>query len=128
MGRCKPCYLGKQSSVPRMLCILLDSILYLILLLLIVHQRKKQDIFRLQLLLRKTCGGIHVLIIVNLSYCTYYSLPSFQPSTPPARPYEAPTPGSGWANTPGGSYNDAPTPRDSYGNPPSLELLYLLSL
>ncbi|KAL5225364.1 hypothetical protein ABZP36_012003 [Zizania latifolia] len=48
------------------------------------------------------------------------SSPAYQPGTPPARPYEAPTPGSGWANTPGVSYNDAPTPRESsYGNAPS---------
>uniref|UniRef100_A0ACD5ZQB5 Uncharacterized protein n=1 Tax=Avena sativa TaxID=4498 RepID=A0ACD5ZQB5_AVESA len=40
--------------------------------------------------------------------------------TPPARPYEAPTPGSGWANTPGVNYNDVPTPRESnYANAPS---------
>ncbi|KAH9326897.1 hypothetical protein KI387_007075, partial [Taxus chinensis] len=44
------------------------------------------------------------------------------PGTPSSRPYEAPTPGSGWANTPGGNYSDAGTPRDSspsYGNTPS---------
>lgn len=48
--------------------------------------------------------------------------PQYQPGTPPARPYEAPTPGSGWANTPGGNYNDAGTPRDSspiYASAPS---------
>ncbi|OAY81060.1 putative transcription elongation factor SPT 1 [Ananas comosus] len=51
---------------------------------------------------------------------TWGSSPPYQPGTPPARPYEAPTPGSGWANTPGGNYNDSPTPRDnSYGNAPS---------
>ncbi|EEE65300.1 hypothetical protein OsJ_20538 [Oryza sativa Japonica Group] len=51
---------------------------------------------------------------------TWGSSPAYQPGTPPARPYEAPTPGSGWANTPGVSYNDAPTPRESnYGNAPS---------
>ncbi|VAI71887.1 unnamed protein product [Triticum turgidum subsp. durum] len=45
---------------------------------------------------------------------------NFQPGTPPARPYEAPTPGSGWANTPGVSYNDVPTPREgNYANAPS---------
>lgn len=38
---------------------------------------------------------------------------SLQPGSPPSRTYEAPTPGSGWANTPGGSYSDAGTPRDS---------------
>ncbi|PIA35440.1 hypothetical protein AQUCO_03500068v1 [Aquilegia coerulea] len=50
------------------------------------------------------------------------SSPQYQPGTPPARPYEAPTPGSGWANTPGGNYNEAGTPRDSsptYGSAPS---------
>ncbi|KAG8077065.1 hypothetical protein GUJ93_ZPchr0006g44135 [Zizania palustris] len=51
---------------------------------------------------------------------TWGSSPAYQPGTPPARPFEAPTPGSGWANTPGVSYNDAPTPRESsYGNTPS---------
>lgn len=35
-----------------------------------------------------------------------------QPGTPPARPYEAPTPGSGWTNTPG-NYSEAGTPRES---------------
>ncbi|KAK1308610.1 hypothetical protein QJS10_CPA09g00142 [Acorus calamus] len=48
--------------------------------------------------------------------------PRYQPETPAARPYEALTPGSGWANTPGGSYSDADTPRDSgsaYANAPS---------
>ncbi|KAL6861846.1 hypothetical protein ACP4OV_017546 [Aristida adscensionis] len=51
---------------------------------------------------------------------TWGSSPAYQPGTPPARPYEAPTPGSGWANTPGVSFNDAPTPRESnYANAPS---------
>ncbi|KAG9456809.1 hypothetical protein H6P81_001317 [Aristolochia fimbriata] len=46
--------------------------------------------------------------------------PHYQPGTPPARPYEAPTPGSGWANTPGGNYSDAGTPREnSYASAPS---------
>ncbi|OVA16081.1 Transcription elongation factor Spt5 [Macleaya cordata] len=48
--------------------------------------------------------------------------PQYQPGTPPARSYEAPTPGSGWANTPGGNYSEAGTPRDSspaYANAPS---------
>ncbi|XP_062098611.1 putative transcription elongation factor SPT5 homolog 1 [Humulus lupulus] len=49
--------------------------------------------------------------------------PQYQPGSPPAsRPYEAPTPGSGWANTPGGNYSEAGTPRDSsssYANAPS---------
>ncbi|KAK9271008.1 hypothetical protein L1049_026596 [Liquidambar formosana] len=48
--------------------------------------------------------------------------PQYQPGSPPSRTYEAPTPGSGWANTPGGSYSDAGTPRDStptYANAPS---------
>ncbi|EEF36249.1 suppressor of ty, putative [Ricinus communis] len=48
--------------------------------------------------------------------------PHYQPGSPPSRAYEAPTPGSGWANTPGGSYSDAGTPRDSssaYANAPS---------
>uniref|UniRef100_A0A0C9RJB2 Transcription elongation factor SPT5 n=1 Tax=Wollemia nobilis TaxID=56998 RepID=A0A0C9RJB2_9CONI len=50
------------------------------------------------------------------------STPQYQPGTPSSRPYEAPTPGSGWANTPGGNYSEAGTPRDSspsYGNAPS---------
>ncbi|KAJ1688274.1 hypothetical protein LUZ63_019664 [Rhynchospora breviuscula] len=50
---------------------------------------------------------------------TWGSSPAYHPGTPPARPYEAPTPGSGWTNTPGGNFNDAPTPRDSYANAPS---------
>ncbi|KAK6938324.1 KOW protein [Dillenia turbinata] len=46
--------------------------------------------------------------------------PQYQPGSPPSRAYEAPTPGSGWANTPSGSYSEAGTPRDSgYGNAPS---------
>lgn len=36
-----------------------------------------------------------------------------QPGSPPSRAYEAPTPGSGWTNTPSNNYNDAGTPRDS---------------
>ncbi|KAK9071293.1 hypothetical protein SSX86_009861 [Deinandra increscens subsp. villosa] len=50
------------------------------------------------------------------------SSPQYQPGSPRSRAYEAPTPGSGWANTPGGSYSDAGTPRDTppaYGNAPS---------
>ncbi|KAJ9166754.1 hypothetical protein P3X46_021458 [Hevea brasiliensis] len=48
--------------------------------------------------------------------------PQYQPGSPPSRAYEAPTPGSGWASTPGGSYSDAGTPRDNssgYANAPS---------
>ncbi|KAJ7965435.1 Transcription elongation factor SPT5 [Quillaja saponaria] len=48
--------------------------------------------------------------------------PQYQPGSPPSRAYEAPTPGSGWAGTPGGNYSDAGTPRDSssaYANAPS---------
>ncbi|GMI90582.1 global transcription factor group A2 [Hibiscus trionum] len=48
--------------------------------------------------------------------------PQYQPGSPPSRSYEAPTPGSGWASTPGGSYSEAGTPRDSgsaYANAPS---------
>ncbi|TYI29157.1 hypothetical protein ES332_A05G296900v1 [Gossypium tomentosum] len=48
--------------------------------------------------------------------------PQYQPGSPPSRAYEAPTPGSGWASAPGGSYSEAGTPRDSgsaYGNAPS---------
>nr|XP_043635617.1 putative transcription elongation factor SPT5 homolog 1 [Erigeron canadensis] len=48
--------------------------------------------------------------------------PQYQPGSPRPRAYEAPTPGSGWANTPGGSYNEAGTPRDTtpaYANAPS---------
>ncbi|AQK83104.1 Putative transcription elongation factor SPT5 homolog 1 [Zea mays] len=51
--------------------------------------------------------------------CLTPIIQNFQPGTPQARPYEAPTPGSGWANTPGVSFNDAPTPRDNYANAPS---------
>lgn len=42
-----------------------------------------------------------------------FSYVLFQPGSPRSRSYEAPTPGSGWVNTPGGSYSDAGTPRDS---------------
>ncbi|KAF3561786.1 hypothetical protein DY000_02014623 [Brassica cretica] len=48
--------------------------------------------------------------------------PQYQPGSLPSRAYEAPTPGSGWASTPGGSYSDAGTPRDhgsAYANAPS---------
>lgn len=48
--------------------------------------------------------------------------PQYQPGSPPSRTYEAPTPGSGWASTPGGNYSEAGTPRDStpaYANVPS---------
>ncbi|XP_065880695.1 putative transcription elongation factor SPT5 homolog 1 [Euphorbia lathyris] len=48
--------------------------------------------------------------------------PQYQPGSPPSRAYEAPTPGSGWASTPGGNYSEAGTPRDSssgYANAPS---------
>lgn len=41
-----------------------------------------------------------------------------QPGSP-SKTYEAPTPGSSWANTPSGSYTEAGTPRESslsYGN------------
>ncbi|GFZ09898.1 global transcription factor group A2 [Actinidia rufa] len=48
--------------------------------------------------------------------------PQYQLGSPPSRTYEAPTPGSGWANTPGGNYSEAGTPRDgshAYANAPS---------
>ncbi|WCJ43436.1 Transcription elongation factor Spt5 [Euphorbia peplus] len=48
--------------------------------------------------------------------------PQYQPGSPPSRAYDAPTPGSGWASTPGGNYSEAGTPRDSssaYANAPS---------
>ncbi|XP_022773329.1 putative transcription elongation factor SPT5 homolog 1 [Durio zibethinus] len=48
--------------------------------------------------------------------------PQYHPGSPPSRAYEAPTPGSGWASTPGGNYSEAGTPRDSslaYANAPS---------
>ncbi|KAF7827360.1 putative transcription elongation factor SPT5-like protein 1 [Senna tora] len=47
--------------------------------------------------------------------------PQYQPGSPPSRPYEAPTPGAGWANTPGGNYSEAGTPRENsaYANAPS---------
>lgn len=38
--------------------------------------------------------------------------PQYQPGTPTARPYEAPTPGSGWANTPGGNYSESGITRE----------------
>ncbi|XXG54874.1 hypothetical protein AAC387_Pa03g2645 [Persea americana] len=43
---------------------------------------------------------------------TWGASPQYHPGTPPARPYEAPTPGSGWTNTPG-NYSEAGTPRES---------------
>lgn len=43
----------------------------------------------------------------------YFFFPFLQPGSPPSRTYEAPTPGSGWASTPGGNYSEAGTPRDS---------------
>ncbi|KAL4332541.1 hypothetical protein GQ457_07G022580 [Hibiscus cannabinus] len=48
--------------------------------------------------------------------------PQYQPGSPPSRAYEAPTPGPGWASTPGGNYSEAGTPRESssaYVNAPS---------
>ncbi|KAL8116421.1 hypothetical protein AgCh_022788 [Apium graveolens] len=45
-----------------------------------------------------------------------------KPGSPPSEIYEAPTPGSGWSNTPGGNYSEAGTPRNSssaYANAPS---------
>ncbi|KAE9608921.1 hypothetical protein Lal_00020321 [Lupinus albus] len=47
--------------------------------------------------------------------------PQYQPGSPASRPYDAPTPGAGWASTPGGNYSEAGTPRDSsaYANAPS---------
>ncbi|KAF2296612.1 hypothetical protein GH714_000568 [Hevea brasiliensis] len=47
--------------------------------------------------------------------------PQYQPGSPPSRAYEAPTPGSGWASTPGGSYSDAGTPRDNSSGYGSLQ-------
>ncbi|XP_042474526.1 putative transcription elongation factor SPT5 homolog 1 [Zingiber officinale] len=50
---------------------------------------------------------------------TWRTSPQYHPGTP-VRTYDAPTPGSGWANTPGGSYGDSATPRESsYGSAPS---------
>lgn len=47
-------------------------------------------------------------------------LDMLQPGTPSGRPFEAPTPGAGWAApTPGASFSEAGTPTDSapsYGN------------
>jgi transcription elongation factor SPT5 len=56
-----------------------------------------------------------MLIFILLSFP---SVKYFQPGSAPSRPYEAPTPGAGWASTPGGNYSEAGTPRDSsaYGN------------
>ncbi|CAM0943830.1 unnamed protein product [Alopecurus aequalis] len=34
--------------------------------------------------------------------------PAYQPGTPVVRPFEAPTPGSGWESTPGSGFGDAP--------------------
>ncbi|KAF8411784.1 hypothetical protein HHK36_004343 [Tetracentron sinense] len=49
----------------------------------------------------------------------------YQPGSPRSRPYEGPTPGSGWANTPSSNYSEAGTPRESspvYANAPSPDL------
>lgn len=48
-------------------------------------------------------------MLSNLNDC------ALQPGSPPSRTYEAPTPGSGWASTPGGNYSEAGTPRDGTG-------------
>lgn len=56
--------------------------------------------------LNSTCYQIMVLLI-------YIYILKIQPGSPPSRAYEAPTPGSGWTNTPSNNYNDAGTPRDS---------------
>lgn len=48
--------------------------------------------------------------------------PQYRPGSPPSKTYDAPTPGSGWASTPGGNYTEAGTPRDNgsaYANAPS---------
>ncbi|KAK9138060.1 hypothetical protein Sjap_008654 [Stephania japonica] len=50
-----------------------------------------------------------------------------QPGTPVRRPYEAPTPGSNWANTPGGSYREAGMPRECGGAYASATSPYLPS-
>ncbi|KAF7125062.1 hypothetical protein RHSIM_Rhsim12G0009500 [Rhododendron simsii] len=43
--------------------------------------------------------------------------PQYQPGSPPSRRYEAPTPGSGWANTPSHNYGEAGTPRANAPSP-----------
>lgn len=58
--------------------------------------------------------GIRYLSQVRFSWAFLLgsvTLVIFQPGSP--RAYDAPTPGSGWANTRSGNYNDAGTPRDS---------------
>ncbi|KAG5544136.1 hypothetical protein RHGRI_016773 [Rhododendron griersonianum] len=68
---------------------------------------------------------VHLGCTIQVSYLVHGDnvLLSFsQPGSPPSRTYEAPTPGSGWANTPGGNYSEAGTPRDNshaYANAPS---------
>lgn len=42
-----------------------------------------------------------------------FFFPLHQPGSPPSRAYEAPTPGSGWASTPGGNYAEAGTPNSA---------------
>ncbi|PNT69552.1 hypothetical protein BRADI_3g57590v3 [Brachypodium distachyon] len=39
---------------------------------------------------------------------TWGSSPAYQPGTPVVKPYEAPTPGSGWATIPGSGFGDTP--------------------
>lgn len=64
-------------------------------------------------------------IKISLVLCLYIKIAVFfQLGSPPSIAYEAPTPGSGWANTPG---SDAGTPRDSssaYGS--FIIMLYLI--
>ncbi|GAB4861165.1 hypothetical protein Ancab_036322 [Ancistrocladus abbreviatus] len=48
------------------------------------------------------------------------STPQYRPGSPLLRPYEAPTPGSGWASTPGGNDNEAGTPKDANAPSPYL--------
>jgi hypothetical protein len=66
----------------------------------------------------------HVLLLVNFEDCLSLSwqlnsmflhvCSPFQPGTPVVRPFEAPTPGSGWESAPGNGFGDAtfnaPTP------------------
>ncbi|GAB4845101.1 hypothetical protein Ancab_038507 [Ancistrocladus abbreviatus] len=53
--------------------------------------------------------------------------PQYRPGSPPSRPYEAPTPGSGWASTPGGNCSEAGTPKDSASSYPNAPSPYLPS-
>jgi transcription elongation factor SPT5 len=66
--------------------------------------------------------------VLLLYVCEVMKMFFFQPGSPPSGTYEAPTPGSGWASTPGGNYSEAGTPRDSSSAYGSLFFSFLCTL